>query len=94
MSAGSQCDNCRAFVPVRQPGVLYLVQQHPAESSFAAMFGTPSDPLTFCAMRCVAEYAYVLAVATEGAAGTEPTPRTGLGWPGRNQIASKEGMER
>jgi len=87
MSAGSQCDNCRAFVPVHQPGLLYLVQQQPPTDVIAAMFGTPSDPLTFCGMRCVAEYAYVVAVATAAPAGTEPVPRAGLGWPGCDEVA-------
>ena len=81
MSAGSQCDTCRTFLPQHAPGLLYLVQQQQPTDVITAMFGTPSDPLTFCCMRCVAEYAYVVAVTAAAPAGTEPVPRTGLGWP-------------
>jgi len=73
MSAGHQCDTCRKFMPQNAPGLLYLVQQPQESPSFITqMFGTPSEPLTFCTMRCVAEYAYVQMVAESKPAGTEP----------------------
>ena len=74
MTAGHQCDNCRKFVPDQSPGLLYLVQQPSESPSFITqMFGTPSEPLTFCGMRCVAEYAYVQVVTgDEQATGIEP----------------------
>lgn len=76
MSAGTQCDNCRTFGPSRAPGWFYLAQQ-PSEdetpSIIAALFGNPSEPLTFCTVRCLSEWAFVHAAADEAAAtGTEP----------------------
>ena len=74
MTAGSQCDNCRKFVPQHAPGMLYLVRQPPPEQSsfIASILGTPAEPLTFCRMRCVAEYAMAHALIEGSAAGTEP----------------------
>ena len=81
MTAGNQCDTCRRFLPQHAPGLLYLVQQPQESPSFISqMFATPAEPLTFCCMRCVAEYAYVLAMSTEKATGVEQG--TGTGWPG------------
>jgi hypothetical protein len=69
---GNQCDNCRKF-GVHPAGWLYLVQHPEQPSSFmSSLFPQPADPLTFCSMRCVAEYAYVQAVAKDAATGTEP----------------------
>ena len=72
MTAGLQCDTCRTFGP-QQAGWLYLVQQ-PAEQPTwaAALFGTPSEPLTFCSVRCVAEYAVARVLVEGPAAGQEP----------------------
>jgi hypothetical protein len=65
VTAGNQCDNCRKFSPGHTPGWLYLIQQ-PDESDeppiIAALFGTPSEPLTFCTVKCVAEYTYAKAI--------------------------------
>jgi hypothetical protein len=68
---GLQCDTCRRF-SVSPAGWLYLVR-HPGEQSpLAGLFGTPAEPLTFCSMRCVAEYAYAQAVTSEPATETGP----------------------
>ena len=74
MTAGNQCDSCRKFVPQHAPGLLYLVQQpHEPPSFVESMLGSSrAEPLTFCSMRCVAEYAYVQVVTEGKPAGTEP----------------------
>ncbi len=83
MTAGNRCDGpaCGVFGP---PGFrwLYLVQQ-PAEVSImsALGLGQQSEPLTFCSMRCVAGYCYVASVSADAATGSEPAPRSGIGWP-------------
>jgi len=76
VTAGTQCDNCRAFGPPHPPG-WFCVAQQPGEddrptSLAAALFGRPSEPLTFCSIRCLSEWAYVRNAAAEAAAGTEP----------------------
>jgi hypothetical protein len=76
VSAGVQCDNCRMFGPSRAPGWFY-VAQHPAAyddppSVFAAIFGNPGEPLTFCTVKCLADWAYVHAMTGEAATGKEP----------------------
>lgn len=76
MTAGTQCDNCRTFGPPHAPGWFYLGQQ-PAggeqpQSLAAALFGNPSEPLTFCSIRCLADWAYVRNATAEAAAGTGP----------------------
>jgi hypothetical protein len=82
MAAGNQCDNCRAFGAPHSRSWLYLVRQPDAPQGFAALIGmpVPAEPLTFCSMLCVGQYAYVQAVTTSPAAGTEPPP-AGTGWP-------------
>ena len=76
MTAGTQCDSCRAFGPVHASGWFYVAQQPGEEdepkSFAAALFGNPSEPLTFCTIRCLADWAYVRNAAAEAAAGTEP----------------------
>jgi len=67
---GAQCGTCRAFSP--STGWLVLARQ--SEPSFmSSMLGGSSGGAelvdTFCSLRCVAEYAYVKAVAE--AAGTD-----------------------
>ena len=83
MTAGLQCDTCRTFAPQSSPRWLYLIQQPSEPPSFVeSMLGSSRvEPLTFCSMRCVAEHAYVVAMTNGAPAGTEPVPRTGLGWP-------------
>ena len=76
MTAGVQCDNCRVFGPSRPPGWFVLAQQ-PREddeppSVLAALFGNSSEPLTFCTVKCLADWAYVHAMTGEAAAGSEP----------------------
>ena len=76
MSAGTQCDNCRVFGPQHAPGWFYLGQQprdddEPA-SVLTALFGRPSEPLTFCTVKCLADWAYVHAMTGE-ATGAEPS---------------------
>jgi hypothetical protein len=66
MAAGNQCDTCRTFAPQGSPRWLYLVRQPTEPPSFVeSMLGCRTEPLTFCSMRCVAEYAYVQ-VVTDG----------------------------
>jgi len=74
VSAGLQCDTCRAFAQGGTPGWLFVAQQPEpsATFSFASMFGQPAEPLTFCTFRCLAEWAYVRAVALGPATGKEP----------------------
>ena len=73
MTAGLQCDTCRTFAPQGSPRWLYLVQQPSEPPSFVeSMLGSRADPLTFCSMLCVAQYAYVQAVTEGKPAGTEP----------------------
>jgi hypothetical protein len=75
MTAGTQCDNCRVFGPSRPAGWFYVAQQpseeEPASSLAAALFGNPQEPLTFCTVRCLADWAYVRNAAAD-TAGTEP----------------------
>ena len=75
MSAGTQCDNCRTFGPSRAPGWFYLGQQ-PAEeevpSILSALFGSQGEPLTFCTVACLADWAFVQKLAAEAQAGSEP----------------------
>ena len=84
MSAGTQCDNCRRFGPSHAPSWFFLAQQPGDEevvSVMAALFGRPREPFTFCTVRCLAEWAYVHAAAVGAPDGTEPPPRSGIGWP-------------
>jgi hypothetical protein len=72
---GNRCDapGCTAFSP---PSCrwLYLVQP-PEDSSVLAALGIGrAEPLTFCSMLCVAQYAYVQAVVEGSATGQEPSP--------------------
>lgn len=68
---GSQCDNCRKFAVAPNDGWLFLVAVQPAASSIMSMLSGGSGGTevvgTFCSTKCVAEYAYVLAVT--GSAG-------------------------
>ena len=61
MTAGTQCDTCRAFGPPHAPGWFVLYQypagEETAPSILSALFGNPSEPLTFCSVRCLAEFA-------------------------------------
>lgn len=75
MTAGVQCETCRRFVPSAPPGWLYVVRPTAVEPSIMASLGIGprEDPLTFCAVRCLAEWAYVQLVTSEPATGTEPS---------------------
>ena len=85
MTAGVQCDNCREFGPGPPPGWLFLMSQPPTvERDLAArVLGSIDrfEPVTFCSLRCIADWAYVCAMATGAPAGMEPPPRAGTGWP-------------
>ncbi len=77
MTAGTQCDTCRTFGPPHPPGWFYLIQQPgdgnpPPASLAAALFGTPSEPLTFCTVKCLSEFATARALVEEQPAGEEP----------------------
>lgn len=62
MTAGAQCDTCRVFGPPHAPG-WFVLYQYPVEeeqqvpSIMSALFGNPSEPLTFCTVKCLAEFA-------------------------------------
>ena len=75
MSAGTQCDNCRKFGPSPAPGWFYVAKQ-PGEDEprtiMTALFGNPAEPLTFCTVKCLSEWAYVHAAASEAAAEAGP----------------------
>lgn len=75
MTAGTQCDNCRTFGPQRAPG-WFCVAQQPGEeetpSVLSVLFGNPEQPLTFCGIGCLADWAFVRKAAAE--LGTEPAP--------------------
>ena len=75
MTAGVQCDNCRTFGPQRPPGWFVLGQQPRDDderpSVLAALFGNPSEPLTFCTIECLRDWAYVHAETDGAAAGSE-----------------------
>ena len=61
MTAGTQCDTCRAFGSPHAPGWFVLYQYPAAEDAppplLSALFGNPSEPLTFCTVKCLAEFA-------------------------------------
>lgn len=82
MTAGVQCETCRAFSPQPCGQWLYLVR--PAADPVMATLGLgPRDDLaTFCSLRCLVEWGYVKLAAGEPATGTEPPPASGIGWPG------------
>ena len=81
MTAGNLCDNCGKFGPANDPRWWYLIRQ-PGEpvSPIAAIFERP-EPGTFCSLRCVADWAYVAAMANGKPTGMEPPPKAGTGWP-------------
>ena len=81
MTAGNLCDSCGKFGPAHDPLWWYLIRQ-PGEpvSPIAAIFDR-SEPGTFCSLRCVADWAYVAAMANGTPTGAEPPPRAGTGWP-------------
>lgn len=70
---GAQCDTCRSFAPQPSAGWFFLGRQsEPSIMSVLGGSGGAEIMGTFCSLRCVAEYAYVKAVAGESATGTEP----------------------
>jgi hypothetical protein len=74
VTAGVQCDNCRLFGPQRAPGWFCVAQQpdeEAAPSVISVLFGLPEQPLTFCTIKCLADWAYVRNAAAEAAASTE-----------------------
>jgi hypothetical protein len=74
MTAGVQCDNCRAFAPMPATGWLHLLQQGEPSGFMAALTGNPevSVAATFCSMKCVAQYATACALISGKATGEEP----------------------
>lgn len=82
MTAGLRCDGpgCRTF---SAPAAhwLYLMQQPDEPPIMAALGINRTEPLTFCSPLCVANFCYVLAMTAGHATGTEPPPRSGIGWP-------------
>lgn len=85
---GCQCDNCRKFAAhdgqVPQGWLVVLQQGPPSLGLMSMISGSGGAELagTFCCTRCLAEHAYVQAIAEGNAEGAEPKPRAGLGWPG------------
>jgi hypothetical protein len=74
MTTGMQCETCRKFAPSTPPGWLYVVRPS-AEPSFLSSLGLgqkADDPLTFCRVLCLAEWACVQAATSEPATGQEP----------------------
>ena len=75
MTAGTQCDTCRAFGPPHAPG-WFVLHQYPGDeerqSVLSALFGNPSEPLTFCTVKCLAEFATARALIEQQPAGEEP----------------------
>ena len=83
MTAGVQCETCRKFGPGPPPGWLFLMRQPTSERDPVAQllaFDRP-EPGTFCSLRCVADWAYVAAMANGKPTGMEPPPKAGTGWP-------------
>jgi hypothetical protein len=83
VTSGVQCETCRKFGPGPPPEWLFLMSQPTSERDLVAqMLGSVRfEPATFCSLRCVADWAYVHAMTTGAAAGMEPPPRAGTGWP-------------
>ena len=75
MTAGVQCETCRVFCPQPSGRWLYVVRPSAEPSSIMASLGIGprEDPLTFCRVLCLAEWAVVQAAINEPATGTEPT---------------------
>ena len=72
MTAGVQCETCRAFSPHPSSAWLYVIRPAAEPSIMTALgIGPKEDPLTFCSVRCLAEWAYVRLVTSEP--GTEPS---------------------
>ena len=83
MSAGLKCDGpaCPEFAPQHAPWY-FLAKQGGMPDFLDHLFGTPSaGPLTFCSLKCVADYGYVQHAVSGSATGTERAPLGGLGWP-------------
>lgn len=78
MTAGTQCDTCRKFGPSHSPGWFCLWQQPGDDEGrapiLAALFGNPSEPLTFCTIKCLAEFATARALVEGQPAPEEPSP--------------------
>ena len=80
MTAGTQCDTCRAFGPPHAPGWFVLYQypgndeDDPRPSVLSALFGNPSEPFTFCTVKCLAEFATARALVEGQPAPEEPAP--------------------
>ena len=75
MTAGTQCDNCRVFAPPHPPGWFFLGQQpgeEEAPSALSVLFGRSPEPLAFCTIACLADWAFVQKLAAEASAGSEP----------------------
>ena len=73
MSAGVQCETCRRSAPSTPPGWLYVVRPVAEPSIMSALgIGQRDEPLTFCRVLCLAEWAIVQAATSEPATGIEP----------------------
>jgi hypothetical protein len=83
VTAGLRCDGpaCPAFADSHAPW-FFLARQGGVTDFIDHLFGAPpSGPLTFCSLKCVADYGYVQHVASGAATGAERPPLGGLGWP-------------
>ena len=75
---GAQCDTCRKFD--NDPSRWIYVQRRLPDGGFSLFGQAPSETVgTFCTMRCLAEFAYVLAVSEDKA--TEAPKRRRKGEP-------------
>ena len=73
MTAGVQCETCRTFCPQPSGRWLYVVRPSAEPSIMASLgIGPREDPLTFCRVLCLAEWAVVQAAISEPATGQEP----------------------
>ena len=74
MTAGVQCETCRAFSPQPSGRWLYVVSPAAEPSLMSVLgIGRRDEPATFCSMRCLVEWGYVQLVTGEPAAGQEPS---------------------
>ena len=74
MTAGVQCETCRKFSPPPSGGWLYVVRPTAEPSIMASLgLGQRDEPLTFCRVLCLAEWAVVQAAISEPATGKEPS---------------------
>ena len=74
MTAGVQCDTCRAFTPAPGHTWLSLARVQERVSMMDILTGSQQEyPSAFCSWRCLADYAIVRALIEGQPAPEEPT---------------------